>query len=49
MPIRSSTFGRTELSGKESQRFIRHMQEDEPNPAAISSLALGRKAFEKNG
>jgi hypothetical protein len=46
MPIKSSTFERIELSCKEAQRFIRHMQE-ESNPAAIASLARGRKALEK--
>lgn len=47
MPIRSSTFGRIELNGKEAERFIQHMHEDKPNPAAIPSLERGREAVEK--
>ncbi|MGI2181058.1 hypothetical protein ACRN9F_02215 [Shewanella oncorhynchi] len=42
MAIKSSTFGRVELSGKDAARFIKHMQEDKPNPAVKSSLARGR-------
>lgn len=47
MPIKSSTFGRVELSGKEAERFIQHMREDKPNPAALASLERGRKIKEK--
>jgi hypothetical protein len=28
MPIKSTTLGHIELSGKEAARFIRHMEED---------------------
>ena len=42
MAILSTTFGRVELSGKEADRFQRHMTEDKPNPAAKASLALGQ-------
>lgn len=31
MAIKSSTFGRTELSGKDAVRFIQHMNEDKPS------------------
>lgn len=42
MAIKSSTFGRVELSGKEAARFVQHMAEDKPNKAAAASLARGR-------
>lgn len=45
MAIRSTTFGRVELSGKEAARFIRHMEEDKPNKAAQASLARGREVL----
>jgi hypothetical protein len=43
MAIHSTTFGRVELSGKDAERFQRHMSEDKPNPAAEASLARGRE------
>jgi len=43
MAIQSSTFGRVELSGKEAERFQRHMTEDKPNFAAKASLARGQE------
>jgi hypothetical protein len=42
MAIQSTTFGRIELSGKEAERFQRHMTEDKPNLAAKASLARGQ-------
>lgn len=42
MSIKTSTFGRVELSGKEAARFVQHMHEDKPNPAAQATLARGR-------
>lgn len=45
MAIKTSTFGRVELSGKEAARFIRHMEEDKPNQAAQASLARGREVL----
>ncbi|MDP1526395.1 MAG: hypothetical protein Q8M20_11340 [Rhodocyclaceae bacterium] len=42
MAILSTTFGRVELSGKEAERFQRHMTEDQPNLAAKASLARGK-------
>jgi hypothetical protein len=42
MAIQSTTFGRVELSGKEAERFQRHMTEDKPNVAAKASLARGQ-------
>nr|AAN73999.1 ORF14e [Vibrio phage Ch457] len=43
MAIKSSAFGRTELSGKDAARFIVHMNEDKPNPKAQKNIAEGRK------
>lgn len=43
MAIKTSTFGRVELSGKEAARFIRHMNEDKASPAAQASLSRGRE------
>lgn len=42
MAIKSSTFGRVELSGNDAKRFLRHMAEDKPNNRAQASLARGR-------
>lgn len=47
MAIKSSTFGRVELSGKDAARFIRHMDEDKPNQFAIAALARARKIRDK--
>jgi len=47
MPIKSSPFGGWKLSGKEAERFIRHMREDKPNLAAIAALERGRIALAK--
>lgn len=43
MAIKTSTFGRVQLSGKEADRFIRHMQEDKASPAAKATLSRGRE------
>jgi hypothetical protein len=43
MAIHSTTFGRIEISGKDAERFQKHMSEDKPNPAAVASLARGRE------
>ena len=45
--IKSSTFGRTELSGLEAARFIRHMNEDAPKPEAKAAFARGRELLKK--
>ena len=47
MAIKSSTFGRVELSGKDAARFVQHMNEDKPNPLALTALARGRAINEK--
>lgn len=46
MAIRSSTFGRTELSGKDAVRFLKHMEEDKPNEWLMSNLQNGRRILE---
>ncbi len=47
MAIKSSTFGRVELSGKDAARFVQHMNEDKANPLAFAALARGREISEK--
>lgn len=47
MAIKSSTFGRVELSGKDAARFVQHMNEDRPNPLALAALVRGREISEK--
>lgn len=47
MAIKSSTFGRVELSGVEAVRFIKHMNEDKPNIQAKSALKRGRAILAK--
>lgn len=42
MAIKTSTFGRVEISGKEAARFVRHMEEDKSNKAAQTALVRGR-------
>lgn len=46
MAIKSSTFGRVELSGEDAARFIKHINEDKANPLALAALARGRKIRE---
>jgi hypothetical protein len=46
MAIKSSTFGKTELSGKDAARFIQHMNEDKPSEWLLSNLENGRKILE---
>lgn len=47
MAIKSSTFGRVELSGKDAARFVQHMNEDKANPLVLAALARGREISEK--
>ena len=42
MAIKSTTFGRVELSGNDAARFVTHMNEDNANPKAKKSLQKGR-------
>ncbi len=46
MAIKSSTFGRLELSGKDAARFTQHMNEDKPNEKVKLALERGRKLLE---
>ena len=43
MAIKSSTFGHTELSGKDAERFVKNMGKTKPNPVANKYLKEGRK------
>lgn len=45
MAIESGPFQGTKLTGEDTKRFIRHMEEDKPNPAARASLTRGREVF----
>jgi hypothetical protein len=47
MAIKSSTFGRVELSGKDAARFVQQMNEDKANPLALAALARGDEISEK--
>jgi len=47
MAIKSSTFGRVELSGKDAARFVQQISEAQPNPLALAALARGRTISEK--
>lgn len=42
MAIKTSTFGRVELSGQEAAQFLKHMHDDVPNPVAQATLDRGR-------
>lgn len=47
MAIKSSTFGRVELSGKDAENFIKQINESKPNPLALAALARGREINEQ--
>ncbi|MEQ1619800.1 MAG: hypothetical protein ABL919_00240 [Methylococcales bacterium] len=47
MAIKSSTFGRVELRGKDAARFVQHMNDDKANPLALAALTRGREISEK--
>jgi hypothetical protein len=47
MAIKTSTFGRVELSGKDAARFIKHMHEDKPNDKARAAIARARLISDK--
>ncbi len=47
MAIKSSTFGRVELSGKDAVRFVQQINEDKANPLAVAALARGREIAKK--
>ncbi|MEI6745651.1 MAG: hypothetical protein WCL34_06795 [Methylococcaceae bacterium] len=45
MAIKSTAFGRTELSGKDAARFIQHMNEDKPTDKIKLALERGREVL----
>lgn len=45
MAIKSTAFGRTELSGKDAARFIQHMNEDKPTEKIKLALERGREVL----
>ncbi len=47
MAIKTSTFGRVELSGKDAARFVQQINEDKANPLAVAALVRGRKINEQ--
>jgi len=47
MAIKTSTFGRVELSGKDAARFVQHMNEDKPNDFALAAVERAREVSEK--
>ncbi len=47
MAIKSSTFGRVELSGKDAARFVQQISEAQPNPLGLAALVRGRAISEK--
>ena len=47
MAIKTSTFGRVELSGKDAARFVQQVNEVKPNSLALAALARGRAISEK--
>ena len=47
MAIKTSTVGRVELSGNDAVRFVKHMDEDKPNPSVESALTQGRAILKK--
>jgi len=48
MAIKSSTFGRVELSGKDAARFVQQNNDEKPNPLALAALARGCVVSEKS-
>lgn len=47
MAIKTTTFGRVELSGDDATRFIQHMNEDKPNEYALAAIERAKKTREK--
>jgi hypothetical protein len=47
MAIKTSTFGRVELSGQDAARFVQQVSENKTNPLAVAALARGREIAEK--
>jgi hypothetical protein len=47
MAIKTSTFGRLELSGKEAEQFLKQVDENKPNPQASAALQRGRAILQQ--
>ena len=47
MAIKTSTFGRLELSGQDAVRFLRHLSKDKPKQEAKKTLQRGREALKQ--
>jgi len=47
MAIKTSIFGRVELSGKDAARFVQQVNEAKPNLLALAALARGRDISER--
>ena len=47
MAIKTTTFGRVELSGNDAARFIQHMNEDKPNEYALAAIERAKKTSKK--
>lgn len=45
MAIESGPFRGTKLTGEDAERFLQHLEEDKPNPAAQASLERGREVL----
>jgi glycine cleavage system aminomethyltransferase T len=45
--IKTSTFGRVELSGKDAAQFIQQINQNKANPLALAALARGREIAKK--
>ena len=47
MAIKTTTFGRVELSGDDAVRFIQHMNEDKPNEYTLAAIERAKKTRKK--
>lgn len=45
--LRTSTFGRVELSGKDAAKFIQQISQPKSNSLALAALARGRDIAKK--
>jgi hypothetical protein len=47
MSIKTSTFGRVELSGADATRFIEQINTSQPNKFALAAIERARKVSDK--
>lgn len=47
MAIKSDHFSRVQLTGEDAARFLKHLNEDQPNPRAQRALERGRQLLAK--